>query len=180
MTAPQDGELKTRIRRPPRASVALAYVARNLQPQAARKELWRLQGALGSPPRRATRAASAAHEPRQRSQHSNSNRTRNGPNERTSRSTASDPGTPRRGKFCLRLACQWFVKYLSLVRSAAPEAAGGGFCRANASSCDWWARRARSGHGRALEAPTAAAGCPAARRSNKRCARGRGAAQGIA
>ena len=64
----------------------------------------------------------------------------------------------------LILACQWFVNNLSLVRSAAPEAAGFGFCRANASSWYWWARRgARSGHGRAFKKFAAAAGCPAGR-----------------
>ena len=119
----------------------------------------------------------------QGAQDSNPNRTRHSPNERTSRRTTSGPGTPRRraGAAPSPSSDWWPANIFDSRTERAPGAGGRGIRRANASSCDWWALRgARSGHGRAFKKFAAAAGCPAGRRSNKRCARGRRAARGSA
>ena len=154
---PTGRRTRTRIRRPPRASVA-CDVARNLQPQAARKEPECPQGALlHAPPKPA--APFVGQSPGRPIFKIQTARVA-APTRGRLAAPRAIPGRPVAAPAAVAALLPVVCKYLSLVRSAAPGAAGFGVRRANAALCDWWARRgARSGHGRAFKKFAAAAGC---------------------
>ena len=96
------------------------------------------------------------------------------------RSPTSGPGAPVAARALDQVQAQTGgLKIFDSRTEHAPGAGGFGVRRANAASCDWCATPRRAvGVWARIQEVCSAAGCPAGRRSNKRCARGRGACAG--